>query len=161
MMSGKNFERPAYQKMVNQLEPGDTVVIDSLDRLGRERDALVEEWRRITKERGADMVVLDMYPLLDTRTKERDLTTSFVADLVFHVLSYVSEKERSLNRERQSAGIVAAKERGVKFGRKPLERPAEFEAIHELWACGEISASEAARRLDVSRPTFMRWSGKL
>ena len=161
MMSGKNFQRPAYQEMVNRLEPGDTLVIDSLDRLGRERDALAEEWRRITKERGADMVVLDMYPILDTRTKNRDLTTSFVADLVFHVLSYVSEKERSLNRERQSAGIAAAQERGVKFGRKPLERPAEFETIHELWECGEISASEAARRLGVSRPTFMRWSGKL
>ena len=105
------------------------------------------------------MVVLDMMPLLDTRKKDRDITASFVADLVLQILSYVSEKERLLNRERQSAGISAARQRGVKFGRKPLERPANFEAIQELWECGEISASEAARRLKVSRPTFMVWIG--
>ena len=160
MKSGKNFERPAYQNLVNSLKPGDAVVIDSLDRLGRDRDALVDEWRRITKEKGADMVVLDMLPLLDTRKKEHDLTASFVADLVLQILSYVSEKERLLNRERAAAGIAAAKQRGVKFGRKPMELPANLETVRELWECEEISASEAARRLGVSRPTFMRWIGK-
>ena len=86
MLSGKNFERPAYQEMVQQLKPGDALVLDSLDRLGRDRNAVVDEWRRITKERGADIVILDMYPLLDTRHKEQDITASFVADLV---LSFV------------------------------------------------------------------------
>ena len=159
MRSGKNFERPAYQALVRSLKPGDVVVIDSLDRLGRDRDALVEELRRITKERGADMVVLDMLPLLDTRKREQDLTASFVADLVLQILSYVSEKERLLNRERSAAGVAAARERGVKFGRKPMPVPANFESIRELWEREEISASEAARRLGVSRPTFMRWNG--
>jgi len=160
MLSGKNFLRPAYQKMVSQLKPGDAVVIDSLDRLGRDRDAVVDEWRRITKEQSADIVVLDMLPLLDTRQKDRDITASFVADLVLQILSYVSEKERLLNKERQSAGIAAAHQRGVRFGRKPIEKPANFEAVRDLWECGEISASEAARRLGVSRPTFMVWIGK-
>ena len=120
----------------------------------------MDEWRRITKEKGADMVVLDMLPLLDTRQKDRDLTASFVADLVLQILSYVSEKERLLNRERQAAGVAAAHKRGVVFGRKPMERPADFEALRMLWENGEISASEAARRLGISRPTFMRWTGK-
>jgi DNA invertase Pin-like site-specific DNA recombinase len=161
MKSGKNFDRPAYQEMVESLVPGDVVVIDALDRLGRDRDALVDEWRRITKEKGADMVVLDMLPLLDTRQKDRDLTASFVADLVLQILSYVSEKERLLNRERTAAGIAVAHQRGVKFGRKPMERPADFETIRELWEQEVISASEAARRLGISHPTFMRWIGRL
>ena len=160
MLSGKNFQRPAYQEMVKQLKPGDALVIDSLDRLGRDRNAVVEEWRRITKEQGADIVVMDMLPLLDTRHKEQDITASFVADLVLQVLCYVCEKERLLNHERASAGIAAAKARGVKFGRKPIEKPIEFDAIRELWEGGEISGSNAARRLGVSRPTFMTWVGK-
>jgi len=101
-----------------------------------------------------------MLPLLDTRQKDRDITASFVADLVLQILSYVSEKERLLNKERQSAGIATARQRGVKFGRKSLEKPKNFDAIRELWECGELSASEAARRLGVSRPTFMTWVGK-
>jgi len=99
---------------------------------------------------------LDM-PLLDTRKKERDLTTSFVADLVLQILSYVSEKERHLNRERQFAGIAAAKLRGVKFGRKSLKRPAKFEAVYARWKCGEISSREAGLLLGVSHTTFLRW----
>jgi len=161
MKSGKNFERPAYQRLVNSLKPGDALVVDSLDRLGRDRDALVEEWRRITKEKGADMVVLDMLPLLDTRKKDHDLTASFVADLVLQILSYVSEKERLLNRERSAAGIAAAKQRGVIFGRKPKQLPNNFEVVRESWEREEITASEAARKLGISRPTFMRWVGKL
>ena len=159
MMSGKNFQRPMYQDLISKLNPGDILVIGSLDRLGRNYDAIIEEWRFITKELGADIVVLDM-PLLDTRKKDRDLTASFVADLVLQILSYVSEKERELNRERQAAGIAAAKQRGVKFGRKPIAIPAEFETVCTLWESGEISASEAARRLGVSRPTFMTWAEK-
>ena len=158
-MSGKNFQRPVYQELINRLKPGDVMVVDALDRLGRDYDAVIDSWRLITKEIGADIVVLDM-PLLDTRNKDRDLTASFVADLVLQILSYVGEKERQLNRERQAAGIAAAKARGVRFGRKPLERPAEFKAVYRLWDCGEITASEAARNLGVSRTTFSNWIRK-
>lgn len=156
MMSGKNFQRPVYQALVKRLKPGDTLVVDSLDRLGRDRNAVVEEWRYITKELGANIVVLDM-PLLDTRKKDRDLTASFVADLVLQILSYVSEKERLLNRERQSAGIAAAKARGVKFGNRPRERPVLLGVIHERWQRGEITSREAGRLLGISHTTFLRW----
>ena len=156
-LSGKNFERPAYQKMVKRLKLGDIVAIDSLDRLGRDRDAVIEEWRRITKERSADIVVLDMLPLLDTRAKDRDLTSSFVADLVLQILSYVSEKERLLNRERQKAGIAAAKARGVKFGNQPQERPTLLGELYEKWQRGEIFSREAGRLLGVSHVTFLKW----
>jgi len=128
--------------------------------LGRDYDEILEQWRDITKERQVYIVVLDM-PLLDTRQKERDLTTSFVSELVLQILSYVSEKERLLNQERQAAGIAAAHERGVKFGRKPKERPPELTDLKELFEAGEITSTEAAKRLNVSRPTFMRWIGKL
>lgn len=159
MMSGKNFQRPVYRELVKGLQPGDALVIQSLDRLGRDYEAIMEEWRHITKERGVDIVVIDM-PLLDTRQRGRDLMTSFVADLVLQILSYVSEKERELNRQRQAEGIAAAKARGVKFGRKPLAQPPLFEIIQEQWRQGEITASESARRLGISRPTFMSWIGK-
>lgn len=161
MMSGKNFQRPVYQELVSSLKSGDALVIDSLDRLGRDRDAVVGEWRRITKECGADIVVLDMLPLLDTRKKDQDITASLVTDLVLQILSYVSEKERLLNRERQEAGVAAARQRGVKFGRPPMEYPNNFTLVYELWSAGEISAGEAARRLGVSRPTFMKWAVKI
>lgn len=157
MMSGKNFQRPVYQKMVNRLKPDDVLVIDSLDRLGRDRDAVVDEWRRITKEQGADIVVLDMLPLLDTRKKDCDITASFVADLVLQILGYVSEKERDLNRQRQSAGIAAAKQRGVKFGNKPKERPSNFPEVKEQYELGKITSREAGRKLSVSHPTFLKW----
>jgi DNA invertase Pin-like site-specific DNA recombinase len=159
-VSGKDFNRAEYRRLMAILKPGDVLVMGSLDRLGRDYFAVIDEWRHITKELRADIVILDM-PLLDTRQKDRDLTASFVADLVLQILSYVGEKERRLNKERQAAGVAAAKARGVQFGRKPMERPAEFEAIRELWKNGEISANAAARRLGVSRPTFKDWSGKI
>jgi DNA invertase Pin-like site-specific DNA recombinase len=115
---------------------GDVLVVDSLDRLGRDRDAVIDEWQYITKKLGADIVVLDMF-LLDTRKKDRDLTAPFVANLVLQVLSYVSEKERLLNRERQTAGIVAAKARGVKFGNQPKERPLELNELHKKGNVGK------------------------
>jgi DNA invertase Pin-like site-specific DNA recombinase len=157
-VSGKDFNRPVYQEMVKSLKPGDTVVVDSLDRLGRDRDAVIDEWRRITKECGADIVVLDMFPLLDTRQRDsRDFTATFVADLVLQILSYLSEKERLLNRERQQAGIAAAKERGVKFGGQPKERPAILDELHEKWQRGEITSRDAGRLLGISHSTFLRW----
>ena len=156
-MSGKNFERPAYQGLIMKLKPGDVLVMDSLDRLGRDRNAIVDEWRRIIKEQGADIVILDMLPLLDTRKKDGDLTASFVADLVLQILGYVSEKERDLNRQRQSAGIAAAKERGVKFGNKPKERPPAFPEVKEQYELGKITSRQAGRNLGVSHVTFLKW----
>ena len=157
MRSGKDFERPAYQRMINNLKSGDVLVIDSLDRLGRNRYGVVEEWRRITKEKGADVVVLDMLPLLDTRHKEQDITSSFVADLVLQVLCYVCEKERLLNKERATAGIAAAKARGVQFGRRPMPVHPDFPVVFKLWEKKEISANKASKLLGISRATFSRW----
>ena len=157
MKSGKDFDRPAYQQMIEKMNPGDILVIDSLDRLGRDRHGVVNEWRRITKEKLADIVVLDMLPLLDTRNKEQDITQSFVADLVLQVLCYVCEKERLLNRERASAGIAAAKERGVIFGRRPMQVHPDFPEVRAMWERGEISENKASKRLGISRPTFKRW----
>ena len=157
MLSGKNFERPIYQEMVRQLKPGDVLVLNSLDRLGRDYDAVIDEWRYVTKELGADIVILDM-PLLDTRQKDRDLTAAFIADIVLQILSYVAEMEREFNRQRQAEGIAAAKARGVKLGRPPKERPTLLKPISKLWQSGEISAREAARRLGIAPRTFINWA---
>ena len=155
-MSGKDFNRPIYQRLIEKLQPGDTLVLKSLDRLGRDYDAIIAEWKYLTKDKGIAIVIIDI-PLLDTRQKGFDLTSSFVADLVLAILSYVAETERAHNRQRQAEGIAAAKARGVKFGRRPIRRPAAFGAVHELWKCGEISGREAARQLKVSPSTFTAW----
>ena len=144
--SGKDFQRKGYRRLLKKLKPGDTLVVKSIDRLGRDYSEILEQWRVITREKQAAIVVLDI-PLLDTRQKERDLTGTFIADLVLQILSYVAQQEREFIRQRQAEGIEAAKANGVKFGRPPLERPALFDEIREAWECGEISAREAARRL--------------
>lgn len=128
--SGKDFQRPAYQTLLAALSPGDVLVVKSIDRLGRNYDEILEQWRLITKEKGAAIVVLDM-PLLDTRNS-RDLTGTLIADIVLQLLSYVAETERSFIRQRQAEGIAAAKARGVQFGRKPLPRPEAYPAILQL-----------------------------
>jgi DNA invertase Pin-like site-specific DNA recombinase len=155
-VSGKDFNRGEYKRLMRKLNPGDTLVIKSIDRLGRDYEEIIEQWRVITKEIEAFIVVIDM-PLLDTRQKNRDLTSSFIADLVLQILSYVAEVERAFNHQRQAEGIAAAKARGVRFGRPPIERPALLESVHELWRKGEISAREASRRLGVTHPTFLGW----
>jgi len=157
MQSGKDFNRPIYKSLLKKLNAGDILVIKSIDRLGREYDEIVRQWRYITKKLDADIVVIDL-PLLDTRKKDRDLTAHFVADIVLQILSYVAETEREFTRLRQAEGIAAAKARGVKFGRKPLARPNNYDDVYILWAKGAISATEAAERLEVSRPTFMSWA---
>ena len=154
--SGKDFQRPAYQALLAQLSPGDVLVVKSIDRLGRNYDEILEQWRMITKEKGAAIVVLDM-PLLDTRNS-RDLTGTLIADIVLQLLSYVAETERSFIRQRQAEGIAAAKARGVQFGRKPLPRPEAYPAILQLWREQRISANEAGQRLHVGRNTFLRWA---
>lgn len=154
--SGKDFSRANYQKLLRKLKDGDTLVVKSIDRLGRNYHEILEQWRSITKEKGAAIVVLDM-PLLDTR-KSRDLTGTLIADIVLQLLSYVAQTERELIRQRQAEGIAAAKAQGVRFGRPPKERPDEFHGIVQMWRRKEISAREAARRLGISHKTFLRWA---
>ena len=153
MKSGKDFERPKYKKLIKKLRPDDTLVITSIDRLGRNYDEILEQWRIITKEKHVNIVVLDM-PLLDTRKKEKDLTGTFIADLVLQILSYVAETERTNIRKRQAEGIAAAKEKGVHLGRKKKELPGDFEKVAHEWRVKKCSLQEALERLNVSRSYF-------
>ena len=153
--SGKDFDRRSYQRLLRKLKDGDTLVIKSIDRLGRNYEEILEQWRVITKEKGAAIVVLDM-PLLDTR-RNRDLTGTLIADIVLQLLSYVAQTEREFIRQRQAEGIAAAKRNGVKFGRKPMERPNGLESLKKQWLHGELSARAAAKQLGVTHSTFLRW----
>lgn len=154
--SGKDFNRPQYLKLVRRLHAGDILVIKSIDRLGRNYDEIVEQWRIITKEKQVYIVVLDM-PLLDTR-KGRDLTSSLIADIVLQLLSYVAQTERELIRSRQVEGIAAAKANGVRFGARPKACPKAFAACYTAWKNGQLSARAAAKRLHVSHSTFLKWA---
>ena len=154
-LSGKDFERPVYLRLLRKLKPGDTFVIKSIDRLGRNYDEILEQWRVITREKKAAIVVLDM-PLLDTR-QGKDLTGTLIADIVLQLLSYVAQTEREFIRQRQAEGIAAAKERGVRFGRKAMEKPNEFSEIKDIWMAGNLSARGAARALNVAPKTFLKW----
>ena len=153
--SGIDFNRPQYRKLLRKLKKGDTLVIKSIDRLGRNYDEIIEQWRVITKEKQAAIVVLDM-PLLDTR-QGRDLTGTLIADIVLQLLSYVAQTEREFIHRRQLEGIAAAKARGVRFGPAPMRRPDGFDMYAELWMRGEISAREAAKQLHVCHKTFLKW----
>lgn len=156
-LSGKDFNRPKYRSLLRKLAPGDIFVVKSIDRLGRNYEEILEQWRVITKEKKADIVVLDM-PLLDTRKTGKNLTGTFVADLVLQILSYVAQTERENIHQRQMEGIAAARLRGVQFGRPRKEKPAEFERIKNEWRQNKISSREAARRLGVAQDTFLRWT---
>ena len=156
-LSGKDFNRPQYQKLIRRLKPHDILVVKSIDRLGRNYDEILDQWRVITKSRQADIVVLDM-PLLDTRQSGRDLTGTFVADLVLQILSYVAQTERENIRQRQQEGIAAARLRGVRFGRPRKQVPAEFEWVRQQWEQGRITSRQAARQLGVAQDTFLRWA---
>ena len=155
--SGKDFERPLYQKLLKKLKPEDTLVIKSIDRLGRNYEEILEQWRLITKEKRTNIVVLDM-PLLDTRNG-RDLTGTLIADIVLQLLSYVAQTEREFIRQRQREGIEAAMAKGVRFGRKAIEIPSSFFEVRERWERGELSGREAAKILCVSHNTFRKWAG--
>lgn len=154
--SGKDFRRPKYQKLIKKLHAGDVMVVQSIDRLGRNYDEILEQWRIITKVKQAHIVVLDM-PLLDTRQKEKDLTGTFIADLVLQILSYVAQTERENIKKRQAEGIAAAKLRGVRFGPPRKNIPVKFEQLRIQWEAGEISGRAAARELNVAAQTFTRW----
>ena len=153
--SGKDFARPAYQRMLRKMKNGDTLVIKSIDRLGRNYEEILEQWRSLTKEKGIAIVVLDM-PLLDTR-QNRDLTGTLIADIVLQLLSYVAQTEREFIRQRQKEGIAAAKARGVRFGREPMPRPKEFDRLKALWQEGKLSARAAAEQLKITHKTFLKW----
>lgn len=146
--SGKDFKRPAYTKLIKTLRPGDLLVIKSIDRLGRNYEEILEQWRIITKEIKAEIVVLDM-PLLDTRAS-RDLTGALIADIVLELLSYVAQTEREFIHQRQSEGIAAAKARGVHLGRPPKDLPEEFGPLYRQLQQGSISLSDMAESLGVS-----------
>lgn len=150
--SGKDFARKNYKRLLRRLKSGDTLVIKSIDRLGRNYEEILEQWRCITKEKQAAIVVLDM-PLLDTR-QTRDLTGTLIADLVLQLLSYVAQTERESIRQRQAEGIAAAKARGVRFGRAPKPLPENFRTVCRRWESGEITGTAAARECGMPLSTF-------
>lgn len=154
--SGKDFDRPQYKRLLRKLKPDDTVVIKSIDRLGRNYQEILNQWRIITKEKKAAIVVLDM-PLLDTR-QGRDLTGTLIADIVLQLLSYVAEMERSYIKQRQAEGIAAAKLRGVKFGAPPKERTVLYYELLSQWQEGMVTARAAASKLGIHHKTFLRWA---
>lgn len=156
-LSGKDFNRPQYKKLMKKLRQGDTLAIQSIDRLGRDYEEIQNQWRIITKEKRADIVVLDM-PLLDTRQSGKNLMGIFISDLVLQILSYVAQTEREKIRQRQKEGIAAARLRGVKFGRPRKEIPEEFYQLKAQWENKKISSREAARELEISQDTFLRWT---
>lgn len=157
-ISGKNFNRPQYHRLMKKLKQGDVVVILSIDRLGRNYDEIQNQWRIITKEKQADIVVLDM-PLLDTRkSQNNDLTGTFIADLVLQILAYVAQIERENIKQRQKEGIHAAKCRGVQFGRPRKNIPDNFDDVKGKWEKNEINSRQAAQILGISQNTFLRWS---
>lgn len=153
--SGKDFNRKAYRKLCRRLKAHDVLVVTSIDRLGRNYSEILEEWRTLTKRKECHIVVLDM-PLLDTRSN-KDLTGTLIADIVLELLSYVAETERAFIRKRQAEGIAAARERGVKFGRAAIQKPADFEEVLALYREGKISTRKAGERMGVSHTTFIKW----
>ena len=150
--SGKDFNRPKYKILYHKLKKGDVLYIKSIDRMGRNYDEIIQEWRRITRFREADIVVLDM-PLLDTR-RGKDLMGTFIADLVLQILSFVAQNERENIRKRQAEGIAAAKARGVKFGRPPRPLPENFYEIHQAWRGKKITLKQAAQSCGMPVGTF-------
>ncbi len=150
--SGKDFERPQYKKLLRKMKKDDLLYIKSIDRLGRNYEEILQQWRILTKEKGIDIVVLDM-PLLDTR-RGKDLMGTFLSDIVLQVLSFVAENERTNIKQRQAEGIAAAKARGVKFGRLPLPLPDNFYEVHKAWRSKKLTLKEAAHACNMPVGTF-------
>lgn len=150
--SGKDFKRPMYKRMLRKIKKDDLLYVKSIDRLGRNYAEILEQWRILTKEKGIDIVVLDM-PLLDTR-RGKDLMGTFLSDIVLQVLSFVAENERTNIRQRQAEGIAAAKMRGVRFGRPPRPLPENFHEIYQQWKNGKITGLAAAKECGMPMSTF-------
>lgn len=153
-ISGKNFDRPQYIKLVSMIGEGDLIVVKSIDRLGRNYDEIKEQWAYITKYRGADIKVLDM-PLLNTAVKG-DLTGRLIADLVLQILAYVAQTERDFIKQRQAEGIAAARKRGVKLGRRRNPLPEGFEDVAQYFRSGELSLRKCAEIMEMPPSTFYR-----
>ena len=151
-LSGKDFERPQYRRLIRRMKKDDLLYIKSIDRLGRNYAEILEQWRILTKDKGIDIVVLDM-PLLDTR-RGKDLMGTFLSDIVLQVLSFVAENERANIRQRQAEGIAAAKAKGVRFGRPPRPLPECFHDIYQCWKNGKITGTAAAKQCDMPLSTF-------
>lgn len=154
-ITGKDFMRPAYKKLSRKMKRGDILVIKSIDRLGRNYGEILEQWRKITKEIGADIQVIDM-PLLDTTICQENLTGVFISDLVLQILAYVAETERAFIRQRQVEGIAIAREKGVKFGRRKIQIPDDFDEYYIAWKNGQMSSRQAAKKIGMSHTTFYR-----
>lgn len=150
--SGKDFNRPAYKRMVRKMKKDDLLYIKSIDRLGRNYGEILEQWRILTKDKQIDIVVLDM-PLLDTR-RGKDLMGTFLSDIVLQILSFVAENERTNIRQRQAEGIAAAKARGIRFGRPPKALPENYESMYQQWKSGKITGTEAARQCGMPLSSF-------
>ena len=156
--SGKDFERSMYKRLLRKLKPDDLLYVKSIDRLGRNYEEILEQWRVLTKEKRVDIVVLDM-PLLDTR-RGKDLMGTFLSDIVLQVLSFVAENERKNIKQRQKEGIEASKLRGVRFGRPAKPLPENFEEVFSQWMEKKITGKEAARRCDMPLSTFLEKAKK-
>ena len=150
--SGKDFNRPQYKKLLRKMKKDDLLYIKSIDRLGRNYAEILEQWRMLTKDKGIDIVVLDM-PLLDTR-RGKDLMGTFLSDIVLQVLSFVAENERTNIRQRQAEGIAAAKAKGIKFGRPPLPLPNNFYEVHKAWRSKKMTLKQAASACNMPVCTF-------
>ena len=150
--SGKDFKRKQYKRLVRKMKKDDLLYIKSIDRLGRNYEEIIKQWRYLTKEKRIDIIVLDM-PLLDTR-RGKDLMGTFLSDIVLQVLSFVAENERSNIRQRQAEGIAAAKARGVKFGRPPKPLPENFHTVYQRWKNGKITGTRAAEECNMPITTF-------
>ena len=151
-LSGKDFNRPQYKKLMKKLKKDDLLYIKSIDRLGRNYEEILQQWRMLTKEKGVDIMVLDM-PLLDTR-RGKDLMGTFLSDIVLQVLSFVAENERTNIKQRQAEGIAAAKAQGIKFGRPPLPLPDNFYEVHKAWRSKKITLKQAAEACNMPVGTF-------
>ena len=158
--SGKDFNRRNYKKLIRKLKKDDLVIIKSIDRLGRDYNMIIDEWRLITKEKEADIMVIDM-PLLDTRIEGKNLVGKFISDIVLQVLSFVAQNERETMRVRQAEGIKTAKARGVKFGRPRITLPNNFEIVARQYLNKEITNKKACEILDMTRGSFFRYLKEL
>ncbi len=156
--SGKDFDRPQYKKLIRRLKPDDLLYVKSIDRLGRNYKEIQDQWRVLTKEKGVDIVVLDM-PILDTR-RGKDLMGTFLSDIVLQVLSFVAESERSSIRQRQAEGIAAAKAKGVRFGRPAKPLPENYLSVYRRWKAGAITGTAAAAECGMPLSTF-RYQAKI
>lgn len=154
-ISGKDFQRNNYKRLLKRLKKGDELYIISIDRLGRNYQQILEQWRIITKEKEANIIVLDM-PILDTRNS-KDLSGTLIADIVLQLLSYVAQIEREFIKQRQKEGIDIAKQNGIKFGRKPIKKPDNLNKIINEYNEKKINCRQAAQQLNISHKTFLKW----